>query len=73
MDTETNQETMRLFGAMRLFTAIHPFVSEYVDTMKEHYKGEDMNAAKKRRKERARKLTAQRMAEIQAQEEGRKI
>lgn len=61
MDIEVNPREVRLF------------VRESVDTMKEHYKGEDMNAAKKRRKERARKLTAQRMAEIQAQKEGRKI
>lgn len=57
MDIEVNPWNVRLF------------VRASIDTMKEHYKGEDMNAAKKRRKERARKLTAQRMAEIQAQKE----
>ena len=61
MDIEVNPWNVRLF------------VRESGDMMMEHYKGKDMNAAKKRRKERARKLTAQRMAEIQAQKEGRKI
>lgn len=37
------------------------------------YGWEDPNRVRMRRKERARKLTAQRMAEIQAQKEGRKI